>query len=184
MGTERHYKPGSFYRICDRTGFATRAERTQREWQGLIVRKEVFEPRQPQDFVRGVNDIQTVPYPRPRQVDFFSGPLTTTLTTLTTPTIGLSLTPSWSLVGATPAIEIGLAPSWSLISEMLAVVSTAGMNVGDTISIMLDSGVSFKTTISSIPDGVTIGTTTALPSPASFGNIVTDLSVTVSAPIG
>jgi len=67
MGTELYYKPGSFYRICDRTGFATRAERTQREWQGLIVRREVFEPRQPQDFVRGVSDIQTVPYPRPRQ---------------------------------------------------------------------------------------------------------------------
>ena len=71
MGTERHYKPGSFYRICDRTGFAIRAERTQREWQGLIVRKEVFEARQPQDFVRGVNDIQTVPFPRPRQTNTF-----------------------------------------------------------------------------------------------------------------
>ena len=71
MGTELYYKPGSFYRICDRTGFATRAERTQREWQGLIVEKRVFEPRQPQDFVRGVNDIQTVPAPRPRQTNTF-----------------------------------------------------------------------------------------------------------------
>lgn len=71
MGTERHYKPGSFYRICDRTGFATRAERTRREWQGLIVKGDVFEPRQPQDFVRGVNDIQTVPFARPRQTNTF-----------------------------------------------------------------------------------------------------------------
>lgn len=71
MGTEKFYKPGSFYRICDRTGIAVRAGRTQREWQGLIVRKEVFEPRQPQDFVRGVNDIQTVPFARPRQTDTF-----------------------------------------------------------------------------------------------------------------
>lgn len=74
MGTEKFYKPGSFYRICDRTGFATRAERTSREWQGLFVRREVFEPRQPQDFVKGVNDIQTVPFPRPRQTDVFVGP--------------------------------------------------------------------------------------------------------------
>lgn len=73
MGTERFYKPGSFYRICDRTGFATRAERTQREWQGLMVRREVFEARQPQDFVKGVNDIQTVPLPRPRPTDVFIG---------------------------------------------------------------------------------------------------------------
>jgi len=71
MGTERFYKPGSWYRVCDRTGMAVRAERTQREWQGLIVRKEVWEARQPQDFVRGVNDIQTVPFPRPRQTNTF-----------------------------------------------------------------------------------------------------------------
>jgi hypothetical protein len=71
MGTELFYKPGSFYRVCERTGFATRAERTQREWQGLFVRREVFEPRQPQDFVRGVPDIQTVPYSRPRPADVF-----------------------------------------------------------------------------------------------------------------
>ena len=73
MGTELYYKTGSFYRIDDRTGFATRAENTQREWQGLIVSKRVWEVRQPQDFVRGVNDIQTVPYPRPRQTNVFVG---------------------------------------------------------------------------------------------------------------
>lgn len=67
MGTERFYKPGSWYRICDRTGFAVRAERTQTEWQNLIVDKRVYERRQPQDFVKGVADNQTVPFPRPRQ---------------------------------------------------------------------------------------------------------------------
>jgi hypothetical protein len=67
MGTERFYKPGSFYRIDDRTGFATRAERTQMEWNGLIVDKRVWEARQPQDFVKGVADNQTVPNARPRQ---------------------------------------------------------------------------------------------------------------------
>lgn len=67
MGTERFYRPGSFYRIDDRTGFATRAERTRTEWNGLIVSDRVWEARQPQDFVKGVADNQTVPYPRPRQ---------------------------------------------------------------------------------------------------------------------
>lgn len=66
MGREFFYKPGSWYRVCDRTGFAYRAERTQSEWQGLIVSRRVWEQRQPQDFVRGVNDDQTVPYARPR----------------------------------------------------------------------------------------------------------------------
>lgn len=73
MGTELYFKGGSFYRIDDRTGFATRAEYTRREWQGLIVSKRVWEARQPQDFVRGVNDIQTVPFPRPRQANVSVG---------------------------------------------------------------------------------------------------------------
>lgn len=73
MGTKRHYIPGSFYRICDRTGFAVRAEDTRTEWQGLIVDKRVFEARQPQDFVTGVPDNQTVPYARPRQANTFVG---------------------------------------------------------------------------------------------------------------
>lgn len=67
MGTERFYKPGSFYRIDDRTGMAVRAERTRSEWNNLIVSDRVWEARQPQDFVKGVADNQTVPYPRPRQ---------------------------------------------------------------------------------------------------------------------
>lgn len=66
MGRDFHYKPGSFYRICDRTGFAVRSERTQAEWQNLIVDRKVWEQRHPQDFVKGVNDDQTVPYARPR----------------------------------------------------------------------------------------------------------------------
>lgn len=66
MGTERFYKPGSFYRIDDRTGFAVRAERTQKEWNNLIVSDRVWEARQPQDFVKSVTDNQTVPNARPR----------------------------------------------------------------------------------------------------------------------
>jgi hypothetical protein len=73
MGTERYYKPGSFYRICDRTGFATRAERTSTEWNNLIVRDDVYERRHPQDFVKGVQDNQTVPFARPRQPNVFVG---------------------------------------------------------------------------------------------------------------
>lgn len=73
MGTERFYKPGSFYRICDRTGFATRAERTQKEWNNLIVSDRVWEARQPQDFVKGVQDNQTVPNARPRQPNAYIG---------------------------------------------------------------------------------------------------------------
>lgn len=63
------YKPGDFYRICDRTGFKVRASATRKEWTGMIVRDKSFEMRHPQDFVRGVEDNQNVPEPRPRQPD-------------------------------------------------------------------------------------------------------------------
>lgn len=69
MGRTLHYVPGSYYRQCDRTGFPERSYHTKKEWQGLIVRERSWEARQPQDFVRGVRDDQTVwearPLPRP-----------------------------------------------------------------------------------------------------------------------
>jgi len=67
MGTDLHYRPGSFYRVCDRTGFAERAGRTKMQWNNIIVWDRVYEARQPQDFVKGIPDDQTVPLPRPRQ---------------------------------------------------------------------------------------------------------------------
>ncbi len=73
MADDKHYVPGDFYRICDRTGFKVRASHTQQQWDQLIVRKESWEPRQPQDFVRGVADDQVVPMPRPRQPDVSTG---------------------------------------------------------------------------------------------------------------
>jgi hypothetical protein len=73
MGAKKHFRMGSFYRVSDRTGFVTRAEDTQMEWNGLIVERRVFEARQPQDFVTGVPDNQTVPYARPRPKDGIAG---------------------------------------------------------------------------------------------------------------
>jgi hypothetical protein len=71
---DRHYVPGSFYRIDDRTGYKIRAEHTRKEWTGRIVREQSWEPRQPQDLVRGVRDDQNVPEPRPRQQNVFIDP--------------------------------------------------------------------------------------------------------------
>lgn len=61
-----NFRPGDFLRICDMTGFRVLASRTKKQWNGLIVRNESWEPRHPQDFVRGVADYQMVPEPRPR----------------------------------------------------------------------------------------------------------------------
>jgi len=56
---------GSFKRVCDRSGFVYDAEDTRKEWTGLIVGKDQWEPRHPQEFVRGLPTDITVPDPRP-----------------------------------------------------------------------------------------------------------------------
>lgn len=134
--------PGSFWRTCERTGFRVRAEDSKKEWTGLIVRREVWEQRHPQDFVRAVNDDQTVPDARPAPVMEFSGPLTTTLTAAAS-------------AGATS----------------LDVVSTTRMEAGDTIRLILANGESHRTTISVVVDSTSL-TVPALPFGASSGALL------------
>jgi hypothetical protein len=73
------YVPGNFWRCCDVCGFNYRASETTKRWDGLIVCREDYEPRHPQDFVRGRKDVQAIPNPRP-EMDVFIGP-TEALTT-------------------------------------------------------------------------------------------------------
>lgn len=65
------YRPGDHYVLCDRSGFKVLASQTLKEWNGLIVRKEDYEERQPQDFVRGRKDKQSVDDPRSEASDTF-----------------------------------------------------------------------------------------------------------------
>jgi len=155
VGTELHYKPGSFYRICDRTGFATRSERTTQEWNGLMVWDRVFEARQPQDFVKGVQDNQTVPLARPRQVNSFLGPLTTNLTA-----------------------DVAAA------ATILPVTSSVRMQIGDLMEVILNTGQQFVCTITNVPTPTSIQVTPQLAYSSSAGNLVTDLSAVVTASIG
>ena len=52
------FKPGQHWVICDRCGFAVREGDAVQEWNGLVVCKDDFEPRHPQDFVRAREDRQ------------------------------------------------------------------------------------------------------------------------------
>lgn len=156
---DRKFVGGSFYRISDKSGFKVRAEDTEKEWNGLWVRKVAeFEERQPQDFVRGVADDQRVPEPRPRQLDAFLGPLITTLTAA-------------AAAGATS----------------LAVASSVRMFAGDVIEIMVGSfqgSVQFRTTLSSVPTTTSIAIPApGLPQAALSGAEVTNItaSATVTA---
>ena len=110
MARDRKYIPGSFYRLDDRTGFKERAENTRWEWDGLLVSPKVWEPRQPQDFVRGVRDVQNVPQPRPRQTDQFT------------------ILGTW-VTAFTPRLQ-----------STVQVKTSAGFEIGDQVVVVLDEG--------------------------------------------
>lgn len=158
MGTKLSYKPGSFYRICQRTGFAERAERTQKEWNNLIVRTKSWEPRQPQDLVRGVRDIQTVPEPRPRSPNVFVGVQTTLTADATGPDFNSDFSPDFG-------------PSYYFV----VVASVAGFTVGNFVSILLDNQDVWTTMLIGIDaSALYLFLQNPLPSKASAGNFVYD----------
>ena len=145
MGRKLHYQLGSFYRTSDRTGFPVRAETTRREWNGLIVEDKVWEPRQPQDLVKGVPDIQSVPDARPLGQNVYVGPIS---------------------VATTAAAVIG--------QTSIPVQTTFGFYAGAKIGCMTDQdgGAVFFTTVSSL-SGFNIVLSQPLPYPMASGNLIT-----------
>lgn len=113
MGTKLRYKPGSWYRICDETGFAQRAEDTRKQWNNLIVRTKSFEERNAQDFVRGRRDSQIVPDPRPRSNNVFLGDITT------------------------------LSQNAHILATAIFLTAPIGLVSGNVVAIMLDDGSNF-----------------------------------------
>lgn len=61
------YRSGDFLRQCDRSGQTVLASNTRKEWTGLIVREDLWEPRHPQDFVRAQADDMAVREGRPEK---------------------------------------------------------------------------------------------------------------------
>ena len=59
---------GDWNVVCSLCGFKRKASMMVKNWQGYWRCPEHNEPRQPQDFVRGEQDIQTVPWSQPPNV--------------------------------------------------------------------------------------------------------------------
>jgi hypothetical protein len=64
-GRASFYAPGDWNAVCSMCGFKRKASELVKNWQGYYRCREHDEPRQPQDFVRGEQDIQTVPWAQP-----------------------------------------------------------------------------------------------------------------------
>lgn len=65
MGRADYLALGDWNVVCFECGHKRKASQTVRNWQGYYVCPEHNEPRQPQDFVRGVPDNQTAPWVQP-----------------------------------------------------------------------------------------------------------------------
>ena len=70
-GREEYFKFGTNNVECDRTGFKMKADECLFEWNGLFVREQSFEERQPLDLLRGLPDNQTPAVSRPGTGDQF-----------------------------------------------------------------------------------------------------------------
>lgn len=73
------YEHGQWNAICDRCGFKYKSRQIRREWTGLRVcsgadTNNCWEPRHPQDFVRGKADRQNPPWTRPEGAEVFLNP--------------------------------------------------------------------------------------------------------------
>lgn len=146
MGRHLWYKPGSFYRTSDRTGFPVRAEHTRRQWDNLIVELETWEPRQPQDLVKGVPDYQSVPDARPLAPNRFIS-----------------------------ALYFQMAETADVTSYVVFLDNIGGIGPGDPVGVVLDAdgGAIFHTTINSVYSGYVI-LNAKLPGTASSGNLLVD----------
>lgn len=65
-GRADYYEPGDWNAYCSLCGRKRKASHMVQNWQGLRRCPEHNEPRQPQDFVRGTQDVQTVPWSQPQ----------------------------------------------------------------------------------------------------------------------
>lgn len=65
------YRSGDHYSICDVCGFKLYASELRKRWDGLRVCSKDWEPRHPQEFVKGKRDKQFVADARPEAPDAF-----------------------------------------------------------------------------------------------------------------
>jgi hypothetical protein len=85
-GPSDYLSLGNWNARCYRCNDKHKASELKREWEGFYVCVRCWEPRQPQDFVRGIQDIQTVPWSQ-NPGDLFAS--------FCTPA-GLSAVPGWA----------------------------------------------------------------------------------------
>lgn len=122
------YQKGEHLVVCDRSGRVYDSSNTRKEWNGLIVGKDEWEPRHPQEFVRGIRENIAVKQARPGGVKSID--LSTTIDDIT-PVSG-SVTSSVYTSGAADDTRpfvywtVDLGSSLELEKALLSGVSMTG----------------------------------------------------------
>lgn len=65
MGRADFWKKGQWKAVCDVCGLFYHSSDLKERWDGLMTCRQDWNPRQPQDFVRGIPDPQAIPWGRP-----------------------------------------------------------------------------------------------------------------------
>ena len=71
-GRADYLELGDWNAVCYECGRKRKASTLLQHWQGYYVCPEHWEPRQPQDFVRSIPDVQTPPWTQPIPTDTFT----------------------------------------------------------------------------------------------------------------
>jgi len=71
MGYFSRWDRGDWDAMCDVCGRKFKASKLKMRWDGIMACPQDWEPRQPQDFVRGVPDPLLVPWVRDEATDTF-----------------------------------------------------------------------------------------------------------------
>lgn len=72
LAKKTYYTPGDYNIIDDMTGFKIKASQARMTWDNWFVGKLSWEPRNEQEFLRGIPDMQDVSIPRPEATDIFT----------------------------------------------------------------------------------------------------------------
>ena len=71
MGSSDRYADGEWNFFCDLCGRKAKSSQGVKTWDNHYVCRHHKEVRNPQDFVRGVRDSQSVPWTRPEATDTY-----------------------------------------------------------------------------------------------------------------
>jgi hypothetical protein len=111
MGRADYLTAGDYNCVCFECGRKRKASQLKRHWQGYYVCPEHWEPRQPQDFVRGVVDNPSVPWVQPRAQEY----------------IGLALCTPWGRTAIPSRMIPGCSiPTWTSASGSFIVTPGGG----------------------------------------------------------